>query len=319
LQFAPGEASKTVNIFITDDAYLENAETFSVALSNLTGATFGAASTATVTIGNNDAADAPNPVKWDAGFNSEFFVRQHYIDFFNREADSDGLSFWRGQINGCGANVACAESRRANVSAAFFVSIENHETGYLVYRFHHAAYGRRIAGTVPLTFREFLTDVKQIGRGVVVNVGNWKEQLAQNKQAYADAFVNRTEFLALYPLTMSAEAFVDALNANTGASLSQAERDALVGRLQANQTTRAQALMEVAEDAEFQRRESNRAFVLMQYFGYLRRNPDDAPDGNMAGFNFWLQKLNNHNGNYISAEMVKAFLTSPEYIGRFGQ
>ena len=32
----------------------------------------------------------------------------------------------------------------------------------------------------------------------------------------------------------------------------------------------------------------------MQYIGYLRRNPNDAPDTNYAGYDFWLDKLNQH-------------------------
>jgi hypothetical protein len=56
----------------------------------------------------------------------------------------------------------------------------------------------------------------------------------------------------------------------------------------------------------------------MQFFGYLRRNPNDAPDANFAGYDFWLNKLNAFGGNYISSEMVKAFITSGEYRHRFG-
>ena len=58
----------------------------------------------------------------------------------------------------------------------------------------------------------------------------------------------------------------------------------------------------------------------MQYFGYLRRNPDDAPELNLNfdGYNFWLTKLNDFGGNFVAAEMVKAFLISGEYRGRFG-
>lgn len=65
--------------------------------------------------------------------------------------------------------------------------------------------------------------------------------------------------------------------------------------------------------------EFNKAFVLMEYFGYLGRNPDDPPDSDFAGYNFWLTKLNNFNGNYVNADMVKAFLVSSEYKQRFGQ
>jgi hypothetical protein len=99
----------------------------------------------------------------------------------------------------------------------------------------------------------------------------------------------------------------------------QEERDALVADLKSGAKTRAQVLRAVAEHANVVRREFNQAFVLMQYFGYLRRNPDDAPEPglNFNGYNFWLGKLNEFNGNYINAEMVKAFITSDEYRNRF--
>ena len=51
---------------------------------------------------------------------------------------------------------------------------------------------------------------------------------------------------------------------------------------------------------------------------YLRRNPNDALDNNFNGFNFWLTKLNLFKENFLDAEMVKAFLSSPEYRSRFG-
>jgi hypothetical protein len=69
---------------------------------------------------------------------------------------------------------------------------------------------------------------------------------------------------------------------------------------------------------DLNQKEFNRAFVLMQYFGYLRRNPNDSPDFDFVGWKFWLDKLNQFNGNFIQAEMVKAFLSSTEYCGRFG-
>jgi hypothetical protein len=82
--------------------------------------------------------------------------------------------------------------------------------------------------------------------------------------------------------------------------------------------TRAQVLRAVADDQDLINAEFNRGFVLMQYFGFLRRNPDAAPDLDHSGYDFWLTKLNNFNGNYIEAEMVKAFLTSFEYRKRAG-
>jgi hypothetical protein len=125
---------------------------------------------------------------------------------------------------------------------------------------------------------------------------------------------------------MSPAQFIDKLNTNTGDALTQPEEDALVAQLSNNNNVagRALAVRQVAENAEFNRRQVNRAFVLMQYFGYLRRNPDDvgfdgSPDPNFNGFNFWLNKLNEFNGNFVHAEMVKAFILSIEYRQRFGQ
>jgi hypothetical protein len=83
--------------------------------------------------------------------------------------------------------------------------------------------------------------------------------------------------------------------------------------------TRAQVLRAVAEDADLQASEKNRAFVLMEYFGYLRRNPNDPQDSDYTGYDFWLTKLNQFSGNYVNAEMVKAFTTSIEYRQRFAQ
>ena len=117
---------------------------------------------------------------------------------------------------------------------------------------------------------------------------------------------------------MTAAAFVDKLNANTGGSLTQSERDDLVAKLASGALSRAQVLREIAENELFRQQEFNRAFVLMQYFGYLRRNPNDAPDTDFAGYNFWLSKLNSFNGDYVRAEMVKAFISSAEYRRRFG-
>ena len=68
----------------------------------------------------------------------------------------------------------------------------------------------------------------------------------------------------------------------------------------------------MAESETLKKDEFNRAFVAMEYFGYLRRDPD-AP-----GYDFWLTKLNQFNGDYIKAEMVKAFISSDEYRKRFG-
>jgi hypothetical protein len=89
-------------------------------------------------------------------------------------------------------------------------------------------------------------------------------------------------------------------------------RNSLVAGLNGATLTRAQVLRSISEALELKTREFNTAFVAMEYFGYLRRDPDTA------GFNFWLNKLNAANGNFIQAEMVKAFISSSEYRQRFG-
>jgi hypothetical protein len=94
--------------------------------------------------------------------------------------------------------------------------------------------------------------------------------------------------------------------------------DMIIRSLDAGIITRAQALRLIAESERLRLAEFNRAFVMLEYFGYLRRNPDDPPDNNLSGFNFWLAKLNQFNGNFVQAEMVKAFIKSTEYRRRFG-
>jgi hypothetical protein len=96
------------------------------------------------------------------------------------------------------------------------------------------------------------------------------------------------------------------------------ERQAAIDEFNNPNGARGRVLRRVAENQTLKDREFNRAFVLMQYFGYLRRNPDDPPDNNMNGYNFWLNKLNQFNGNFVDAEMVKGFITSAEYRRRFG-
>ncbi|HYY93844.1 MAG TPA: DUF4214 domain-containing protein, partial [Pyrinomonadaceae bacterium] len=262
-----------------------------------------------VTASTSNASDA-----------TSFFVSRHYSDFLARDPDAAGLQFWTNDIESCGASTACREVHRVNVSAAFFLSIEFKETGFLVYRAYKASFGDLLGKPVPVTFQQLMTDAQRVGRNVVVNQGNWQQQLETNKQAFFLGWVQRPAFVARYA-GMSAAEFVDTLNQNTGGVLSADERNALVNQLGANNTTagRAAVVRAVAENATLQQRETNKAFVLMQYFGYLRRNPDDAPDSDFNGYNSWLTKLNQFNGDFVQAEMVKAFITSIEYRQRFGQ
>src|SRR6185369_6889239 len=158
---------------------------------------------------------------------------------------------------------------------------------------------------------------------VVVLQPGWEAQLESNKQAYALEFVQTARFISAFPTSMSPDQFVDALNQKAGNVLSPSERATAISLFggapnSSNNTARAQATRQVAEDTDLYNAEFNRAFVLAQYFGYLRRNPNDPQDTDYTGYDFWLTKLNQFNGNYINAEMVKAFLSSIEYRQRFG-
>lgn len=243
----------------------------------------------------------------------EFFVRQQYVDFLNREPDATGFKFWTNEINKCGANQSCIEQQRVNVSAAYFLSTEFQQTGYLAYRTQLAGFG-----SFP-RYADFLRDAQMIGQGVVVGQPGYQDKLEANIQRFMASFVARADFIAQYPLEQTAQQFVSTLNANTGNALSTDETTALVAALDNHRLTRAEILRRVSENDNFKKQQFTRAFVLMQYFGYLRRNPDATPDMNLEGYNFWLRKLDSFGGDYNQAEMVKAFVNSTEYRRRFVQ
>ena len=175
---------------------------------------------------------------------------------------------------------------------------------------------------MPIKLGEFKPDTQAIGNGVVVNQTGWQQQLENNKQAYLSEFVQRARFTAGYPTTMTPGDFVDKLFANAAVTPSDVERNGAINEFGSATTTsdtaaRARVLRRVAENAVLVQKEFDPAFVLMQYFGYLRRDPNSGADRDFSGYNFWLAKLNTFNGNYQNAEMVKAFLVSSEYRGRF--
>jgi uncharacterized protein (TIGR03118 family) len=476
LKFAPGETSKTVRILIISDNFDENDETVDLTLSNPTGSGVGLGSPnhAELTILDDDTgAPATNPVD-----DPSFFVRQHYLDFLNREPDTAGQAFWVNQIASCLSDTVCAANKRVTVSAAFFLSGEFQNTGLEAYLTHRAAFGSSASGSpAPILYGNFEKDAQILGKNYIVGDPGADATLEANKVAYFNEFVTRPEFVTKYPATLTNAQYVDNLLAS--ANLSPAEtrlfvvnltnsqevpptnptlsgggarpassgtarfqlnsaqtamtfnatinnidvtgsqtsdtndnlvaahihagasvapgvngpvvwgffgnpfndnnpndqvfsplssgvggnfsgkwdapegngttlaaqlaniraghayinfhtvqfgggeirgnfpaetafRDSLVAGLTAATETRATVLRKIAETEELKTREFNSAFVTMQYFGYLRRDPDTS------GFNFWLNKLNAFNGNFVAAEMVKAFITSSEYRQRFG-
>jgi Calx-beta domain-containing protein/uncharacterized protein DUF4214 len=307
LSFAPGETSKTFQVLINEDDYIEGNETFNVSLSNPGGGLLGAQSTSAVTILDDTPESIDNPVD-----DAQAFVYTHYHDFLSREPDPAGLAFWTNQIASCASNAQCIEEKRISVSASFFLSIEFQETGYLLYLMQKESYA-----TMP-KYASFMRDLQEVSRGVVVNSPGWQQRLSDNQQQFADEWSNRAEFKAAYD-ALSNDAYVSALYKNAGIAAPQAEKDKLVTALNAASMNRSAVLLEVASDVSFRQQEQNAAFVQMEYFGYLRRDPSSSPDTDLSGYNFWLAKLNQFKGNYIDAEMIKAFITSFEYRQRFGQ
>ena len=325
LKFAANETQKTVDIPINLDGYTEGPEVFTFNLSNATGGAVLIASTATVTI-SDSASPTPN-----ANDDTSSFVRQLYHDFLNRDADAAGLAFWKNNIDKCNdpaqrpagqTLAACIEVQRITTMAAFFLSIEFKQTGGMVRDFYVAALDRPLSNNMP-GFVEFMRDTQAIQKGVTVGQGNWQQVLDANRLAFMNEFVMRAEFVALYPTTDTPTQYVDKLYLHANLTQTQQERlDAIEyfggAATAADPGARARALLLLTQNGNFQVRETRRAFVHMQYLGFLRRSPNDAPDNNFDGFNFWVTKLNQFNGDYLQAEMVKAFLTSLEYRRRFG-
>ncbi len=234
----------------------------------------------------------------------EYFVRQHYLDFLGRNPDESGFNFWSDQILTCGTDSVCIERRTINVSAAYFFSIEFQQTGGLVDGLNRASFG-----AAP-QFSEFMPDARAVARNIVVGQGDWAGDLAASKREFVAAWVERAAFQTAYA-GVSNDQYVDSLIRNTNVSFSAGERDGMVSSLNAGTSSRAEVLMRIVEDERFISAKRNETFVMMQYFGYLRRDPDPS------GYRFWLDKLNRFDGNFEQAEMVKAFIVSGEYRARF--
>ncbi len=324
LVFEVGETQKTFPFLINEDNYVEGPESATIILSNPSGGTtLGVPSTATVQIADDATETSTNPIDDARGF-----VCQQYHDFLNRQSDQAGEDFWTGQITSCGANAACIDDRRQNVSAAFFLSVEFQNTGYLVIRTHKAAFGSEKGNP---RYTVFLRDQRQVNNGVVVGQPGADALLEQNIQAFFQEFVQRPEFVTRFPLGTAAATYVDTLFANAGVTPTTGERNTAITAYGGGDTAgRAASLRSVADSNSVFQKQYNPAFVLMEYYGYLRRNPDDAPDNNFSGYDFWLAKLDQFSapgedvrnetvalGRVRRAEMVKAFLVSGEYRERF--
>jgi hypothetical protein len=315
LQFAAGETSKNIPLSIVNDGFVEGNETFTLTLSNPTGMTLGAPATATITIVDNDATPT-NPFN-----DNPFFVRQQYLDFLFREPDAGGFADWMNVLTNCppnqgglGSDPACD---RVHVSSGFFRSTEFGERGYWAYRFYHGTLGRRP------NFGEFVPDMRRLSG----NLTPAEEEAA--RAAFVADFMQKAEFTAIYAgLTDAAHAaqFIAKLEQTAGVTLPatnttlpgqppQFGRQELIDKMATGQFTAAQTLrafieQKVVFDAFF-----FRAFVAMQYFGYLLRDPEDA------GYNDWVDVLTNGRGTIPPGDfrhLIFGFVWSVEYRQRFG-
>ncbi len=305
LYFAGSETEKTFTISIINDAHVENTESVALELFNPIGATLATPSTATLNITDNDVSGTANPVD-----DSRVFVRQQYLDFLAREPESAGFSAWLGVLNNCSDvnnNPACD---RNTVASSFFRSTEFQLKGYFVYRFYTLVLMRTPH------YAEIIPDMKSVS-------GSTAAEVFAKRAAYTDAWAQRPAFKTMFDTKTDPE-FVNILMDRRGLSqittpdpanpegtakvtLTRAD---LITRLNAATLTRAQAVRAIIESDEVFNAEYNPAFVAMQYFGFLRRDPD--PD-----YNAWLAYLNAHPTEYRT--MVNGFMNSYEYRLRFGQ
>ena len=228
----------------------------------------------------------------------DFFVQQQYIDFLGRMPDSVGFANWNTTLNNC-PNGGFGETDnpgcdRVHVSAGFYQSDEFLGRGYWAYRFYEVGMGRR-----PL-YAEFVPDMQKIGGA------QSPDQEVASKLQYMNDFVQKQEFKNVFD-ALSNSAFVDKLESNAGVTLSNKAQ--LVAALDGGTQTRAQVLRTVIELQTVSDHFFNRGFVSMQYFGYLRRDPDTI------GFQNWVNTLNADPNNF--RHMIFGFIYSTEYRSRF--
>ncbi|HZH29937.1 MAG TPA: matrixin family metalloprotease [Pyrinomonadaceae bacterium] len=226
--------------------------------------------------------------------NNGFFVRQQYLDFLFREPEPDGFNAWVGVLNRCDVNPS-PECDRITVSSAFFRSAEFQLKGFFIHRFYAVAFGRLAKYTEVVPDLQFVT-------------GQTEAEVNAKRDAYTNAFVQRPAFRSIYD-PLSNTDYVDTLLRMARVTISN--RDQLISNLNSGTQTRAQVLRAIVESQAVQSKEFNPAFVAMQYFGYLKRDPETE------GFNAWLNYLNANPNDFRT--MVNGFANSKEYRSRFGQ
>lgn len=221
----------------------------------------------------------------------DFFIQQHYIDFLARMPEPAGFQGWMNVMSGCGTTTP-PPCDRIEVSSAFFRSEEFQVRRYFVYRFYSVSFHR-----VPL-YAEFIPDARRVS-----GFQN-DQQLEASKVAFINDFIARPEFKNKYDALNNTN-YVNTLISTAGVTLSNSQQ--LINDLNAGTKTRAQVLRTIAETTEVYNKYYNEAFVVMQYHGYLRRDPDIL-------YLDWINTMN-QTGDYRT--MINGFMNSAEYRNRF--
>lgn len=289
LRFAAGETSKTIVTFLTDDVYVEGNETATFTLSDPTNGTqLNQTSSLVLTITDNDTdPNAANPINID-----DFFVRRHYIDFLRRYPAQVEVDAWLRALRDCPQGDTRCD--RIEVSSAFYRSDEFQFKGFFAYRFYKVSFGRK-----PV-YKELMEDIERITAAT-------PEEVTQRKEAFTNEFVQREDFRRRYD-SLSNRAYVEELERTAGVPVQNKEQ--LISDLDNGRKTRAQVLREIVESNGVFNKEFPEAFVVMEYFGYLRR------DGTEEEYNRWLPFIRQNPNDYRA--MVNGFVNSIEYRKRFG-
>ncbi|HEX8772070.1 MAG TPA: tandem-95 repeat protein [Pyrinomonadaceae bacterium] len=293
LTFAAGEASRTFNVPIINDVYVEGLEHLTLTLSNPTGGVLGATSVVSLSITDDDlAVGAPNPID-----NRAFFIRQLYLDFLNRQPEPSGLAAWLNRLNTCPQPGETLQNcDEIEVASAFFRSPEYFDRAYFIFKVYEEALGRQPQ------YDEYQHDILRVTGFLTA------QELEARKQQFVLEFTQRQEFKNKYDGIADSGAFVDELLNTAGVQFDPAVRAAIVSQLANSQIQRWDVLRIVANSPEVSQKFFNKAFAVVAYFAFLRRNPD-------INYLHWIQMLNT-TGDY--REMIRGFMQSPEYRLRFG-
>lgn len=250
-----------------------------------------------ITIDPAVAAPISNPVD-----DFRFFINQHYSDMTGRTADATVIEKLTSQLSQCGTRAECLRAARLDISSSLLAN-ELPSNALFLNSLYATSLGRRPR------LAEFEKD-----RAVLLSE---TEDQERGRLALATAFTQRPEFKQKYAATLKPAEFVDAVIATAAQSSSvdlTGERDALIALAEDPNAGRAAVLTRLATKTEIADAQYNQTLVMVQYFAYLRREPDDA------GFTSWLNTLKNKPLRDAGAarSMACSFLNSEEYQSRFG-